>query len=678
MKKTHRIISAIISCIIACLTVTMPLISADDNIYFDYTTSAGESQESGLEPFDVFEIYNAFFGITTTAPATVVTTATTTTTAVTTAVTTKPVTTAPVTKAVTTKPVTTVPVTKAVTTKPVTASPVTTAVTTKPVTTVPVTTAVTKKPVTTAPVTTAVTTKPVTTAPVTTAVTTKPVTTVPVTKAVTTKPVTTAPPITTTIAPTTIVTVVQQGQLPPGNYKRGIDVSEHQGLIDWKAVKDSGLVDFAIIRAGYGKFADQIDDNFIYNIENAQANGIDVGIYWFSYAADVDEAKLEAEVCYEIIKSYKFSYPVYFDFEYEKTLNSNTPAVLSAMVDAFCTTLQEKGYYTGVYSYASCLESKIYRHVLEKYDVWVAQYKDVLDAYSGHYGMWQYTKEATVPGISGNLDMSYCYRDYPAVVGENPASSARPVTSLQTSASVVTVTTKTVPTTAAPVQSQTTKTTSRTTTASPSQPAVTTTTEAQMFTYGGYLIRSDTEVIDWSEYDESSYSFAMIAVDRNSDMDILAQNIDAAHAADIDCGITFAVTDGGPLEAAADAAALYEVLRYRQLEYPLYYFFDKTDFSQYSADSEQLNAAADAFCAYFQARKFYIGIAAYDVVLKNSIDPFLLNLYDAWLWNEPQSPYEYTGVYNMVSQYSVDQGGYIISSRRFYPTVMTSNHLNGY
>ncbi|MCM1530255.1 MAG: hypothetical protein NC093_09715, partial [Alistipes sp.] len=535
------------------------------------------------------------------------------------------------------------------------------------------------KPVTTAPpVTTAVTTKPVTTAPpVTTVVTTKPVTTAPpVTTAVTTKPVTTAPPV-TTIAPATIVTVVQQGQLPPGNHRRGIDVSEHQGLIDWKAVKDSGLVDFAIIRAGYGKLTNQIDDNFIYNIENAQANGIDVGIYWFSYAKTIEDAKLEAEVCYEIIKDYRFSYPVYFDFEYEATLNGNTQAVLSAMVDTFCTTLQEKGYYTGVYSYASCLESKIYRHVLEKYDVWVAQYKEVLDAYSGHYGMWQYTSKASVPGISGDVDMSYCYRDYPSVVGENPASSARPVTSLQTSVAVVTVPTTTV-TTAAPTQPSTANTTARTTAASPSLPVATTAAEAQMFTYGGYLVKSDSEVIDWSCYDKKSYSFAMIAADRNSDMDILAQNLDNAHAAGINCGMTFAVTDGGPLEAAADAAALYNVLRYRQLEYPLYYFFDKTDFSQYSADAEQLNQAAEVFCAYFQARKFYIGIAAYDRVLMNSIDPALLELYDAWLWNEPLSPYEYTGVYNIVSQYSTDKSAYIISSKRNYPSIMTANHLNGY
>lgn len=170
----------------------------------------------------------------------------------------------------------------------------------------------------------------------------------------------------------------------------------------------------------------------------------------------------------------------------------------------------------------------------------------------------------------------------------------------------------------------------------------------------------------------------MIAVDRNSDMGILAQNIDAAHAAGIDCGIMFSVTDGGPLEAAADASALYEVLRYRQLEYPLYYFFDKTDFSQYSVDSGQLNQAAEVFCAYFQARKFYIGIAAYDRVLKDNIDPALLKLYDAWLWNEPLTSYDYTGVYNIVSQYRADLVGYIVSSKRDYPSIMTANHLNGY
>lgn len=81
----------------------------------------------------------------------------------------------------------------------------------------------------------------------------------------------------------------------------GIDVSEHQGYIDWVGVKNSG-VDFAIIRAGYGHDISQIDDTFIQNMKGAQSVGLDVGTYWYSYAVDVEDAYREAETCYEIIK----------------------------------------------------------------------------------------------------------------------------------------------------------------------------------------------------------------------------------------------------------------------------------------------------------------------------------------------------------------------------------------
>lgn len=205
---------------------------------------------------------------------------------------------------------------------------------------------------------------------------------------------------------------------PVFDYADGIDVSKWQGEIDWVKVKESGI-DFAIIRAGYGNLASQEDPTFDKNIQSAQAAGVDCGIYWYSYATTVEDAYKEAEVCYSIIKDYKLEYPVCFDIEENSQRNLST-ATVSAIVDAFCSTLEEKGYYVSIYSYASFLKTKIYSSVLEKYDVWVAHYYVDSPDYNLPYGMWQYTDLGVVDGISENtVDMNYAYVDYPSIMINN-------------------------------------------------------------------------------------------------------------------------------------------------------------------------------------------------------------------------------------------------------------------
>jgi len=198
----------------------------------------------------------------------------------------------------------------------------------------------------------------------------------------------------------------------------GIDVSKWQGAIDWAKVKESG-VDFAIIRAGYGNLVSQEDPTFDKNIQAAQAAGIDCGIYWYSYATTVEDAYKEAEACYEVIKDYKLEYPVCFDIE-DKTQKNLSTATVSGIIDAFCSTMEGKGYYVSVYSYANFLQTKVYASVLEKYDVWVAHYYVDAPAFDGNYGMWQYTDLGVVDGITENtVDLNYSYVDYPKIITEN-------------------------------------------------------------------------------------------------------------------------------------------------------------------------------------------------------------------------------------------------------------------
>jgi GH25 family lysozyme M1 (1,4-beta-N-acetylmuramidase) len=199
----------------------------------------------------------------------------------------------------------------------------------------------------------------------------------------------------------------------------GIDVSKWQDVINWTEVKNSGM-DFAIIRSGYGNLLSQEDPKFRTNMEQAQKLGIPCGTYWFSYATTVEDAYREAETCYQVIKDFKFEYPVFFDIETKAQRDECSEATVSGIIEAFCSTLEAKGYYVGLYSYASFLNTKVYAQTLSKYDVWVAHYTDKSSPdYKRPHGMWQYTDNGSVKGINGNVDMNYSYKDYPKIIKNN-------------------------------------------------------------------------------------------------------------------------------------------------------------------------------------------------------------------------------------------------------------------
>ncbi len=199
-----------------------------------------------------------------------------------------------------------------------------------------------------------------------------------------------------------------------GNGVKGIDVSKWQSTIDWKKVKADGI-DYAIIRAGYGNRTSQEDPMFDTNMVNAQKAGVDRGVYWYSYATTVEDAYKEAEACYQVIKDYSFEYPLIFDIE-EPSQASLSTATVSAIIDAFCSTMQAKGYYVGIYSYSSFLNTKVYDSILEKYDIAVAHYGVSAPAYTKPYGIWQYSSTGSVDGISGNVDLDIAYKDYPFIM----------------------------------------------------------------------------------------------------------------------------------------------------------------------------------------------------------------------------------------------------------------------
>ena len=196
---------------------------------------------------------------------------------------------------------------------------------------------------------------------------------------------------------------------------KGIDVSEHQGVIDWERVK--GNVDFVMIRAGYGR--NNIDKQFVRNIKECNRLGIKVGIYWFSYALNVDMAKQEAKYALDAIKNYKVEYPICFDLEYDTLNYANKNGVAinkrlaTDMVKAFCNVIEDAGYLAMNYANPDFIDNHFYQHELNKYLLWLAWYgakEDQIKKYD--CAMWQYSENGIIKGISGSsVDMNYCYKD---------------------------------------------------------------------------------------------------------------------------------------------------------------------------------------------------------------------------------------------------------------------------
>ena len=195
------------------------------------------------------------------------------------------------------------------------------------------------------------------------------------------------------------------------NLLKGIDVSYAQGVIDWEKVKASGLVDFAILRAGYGRETSQVDTQFERNYAACKRLGIPVGVYWYSYATTAAEAEQEAKVCLQTIREKQFEYPVAFDIEEARSLPQ-----ADALCTAFCNALEKQGYYAAIYTFKSALENNISAAIKSRYDIFLSHVGVQQTSYAGAYGLWQYSWTGRILGISGDVDLDYAYKDYPAII----------------------------------------------------------------------------------------------------------------------------------------------------------------------------------------------------------------------------------------------------------------------
>ena len=197
---------------------------------------------------------------------------------------------------------------------------------------------------------------------------------------------------------------------------KGIDVSKWQGNIDWQKVKASGI-EFAMLRGGFGKDTSQIDSKFEQNYKYAKAAGVPVGVYHYSYAKSVEDAKKEAKFCLLYLKDKQFEYPIAFDIEDNSQANLGKEK-LTAIAKAFCEEVEKAGYYVCIYANLDWLKNKLDMVALSNYDVWVAQWSSKC-TYGGVYGMWQYSDKGKVKGIDGNVDMDEAYKNYPNIMKTN-------------------------------------------------------------------------------------------------------------------------------------------------------------------------------------------------------------------------------------------------------------------
>ena len=195
---------------------------------------------------------------------------------------------------------------------------------------------------------------------------------------------------------------------------QGLDLSYCQPTVNFKTVKDQGYK-FVILRAGYGNavlYPNQYDPTFESHYQNAKAQGLDVGVYWYSYAQSVEAAKQEAQACINIMKGKKFEYPIYFDIE-ERSQFDKGVSFCDSIITAFCSEIEKAGYYAGLYCSTFWLTNYVSASVRSKYPVWIAEYNSKCN-YKDAYGIWQ-NGTVYLPG-TGYVDHDYCYVDYPSII----------------------------------------------------------------------------------------------------------------------------------------------------------------------------------------------------------------------------------------------------------------------
>ena len=191
---------------------------------------------------------------------------------------------------------------------------------------------------------------------------------------------------------------------------KGIDISKWQGNIDFDLVRKNGI-SFCIIRAGSGR---KVDPYFERNYTLAKRAGLQVGVYWYSYAKSSADAIAEANLCLSVLQGKQLEFPVYMDVEEKEQFNRGAKFV-NDIIYYFGETVEKAGFYFGIYMSKSFAQKYLYDNTLARFDLWIAQYNNKC-TYTEKYSVWQYSSTGKINGIQGNVDLDYCYTDYAKIM----------------------------------------------------------------------------------------------------------------------------------------------------------------------------------------------------------------------------------------------------------------------
>ncbi|MED9952204.1 MAG: GH25 family lysozyme, partial [Collinsella sp.] len=217
--------------------------------------------------------------------------------------------------------------------------------------------------------------------------------------------------------------------MPKGATAQGIDVSEHNGTINWQSVKDAGI-DFAILRVGFAgdTSGGRLDNYFKRNVSECERLGIPYGVYLYSYARNEDEAQAESRLMLSALKGHSPTLPVYYDLEEQKTNADgspkwtpfNDPSKLASIAKTFCGQIAAAGYKPGIYANVNWFKNYLTDpcFLSSGWSIWTAQYwyggrydecLGLTPDAPAKYDCWQYSARGSVPGVSGDVDVSYWF-----------------------------------------------------------------------------------------------------------------------------------------------------------------------------------------------------------------------------------------------------------------------------
>ena len=200
----------------------------------------------------------------------------------------------------------------------------------------------------------------------------------------------------------------------------GMDVSQHNGKINFKKAKRDGI-EFVFIRVGYtgytkSSFSLNLDKHYKTYIKDATKAGLKVGVYWYSQSTKVSEAKKEANALLKAIKGYSITMPVVFDYEFADTKKGRLDSAklsktnMTANALAFLNTVSNAGYDACIYASENFLEEHLYANqISSNFKVWLANYSSKTN-YKGDYEFWQHTAKGRVSGMRGNVDINFWYK----------------------------------------------------------------------------------------------------------------------------------------------------------------------------------------------------------------------------------------------------------------------------